>query len=305
MHQRPLPKNVREWHAHFEASYCDLMVCLASDIDMDKTMDALVKFRVFKKMFYFELLKFGRKPGLVTSMDEFDRSMEFAMNARGSLLDCFPAHAGKLKQSLASPVAFLPFIKFFEDPFSDVLGQTIKFDEGDSMIMIKSGSGKEIPTLMHEQLHASARGLPPVFEEGFCRYSLQSKGIDQNDVREMLDNDMEKVRYNFGGIYYPTLLVEMLSQLFGDEKIALAFFRAELADMDRTLKNDAGIGFSELDKPYKENVFRGSVKALAKLVEAFESGLSEQIKDTIRRLAGISNHPPPHDDGKIPMKKAA
>jgi hypothetical protein len=282
-----LPQDLRDWHKHFEASYFNFMCRLVEEnVDIMKAKDALIRFRIFRNVFMQELMKFANKPGLITSLDE-GNYLAMTLDARSRLFGFFPEHEDRLAGIIDVPVSYLPFIKVLEDPAADVLGQTFKLGQK-SFMMVRSGSGREPDTTMHEYLHTVVRGLPVFFEEGFCRHALQSRGIEDSDLKAVGAMQGEELRVNFPGIQYPALMVAMLSQAFGDKEVERAFFSQDLSPIENRLAF-AGLRFTEMDAPHKKNLSREAVEFALKLKKALERHLSKELCSVVETIhAGIS-----------------
>ena len=198
-----------------------------------------------------------------------------------------PAHSAALARGTTAPVAFLPFIKLIEDPYQDVLGQTLKLADSYSFIFVRSGTGKEYQTAAHEHLHAAVRGLPGAFEEGFCRHSLERAGVESGELESFFAHDDQTVRLNLASIGYPHLLVLALSQAFGDKEIESAFFTGDTAPLDEKVKRAAGSSLVELDAHFRDGSLHGAASALAGLRSALGQALSAKVIGFIERLEGI------------------
>lgn len=288
MHHGPLQKKARELFAHYEASYYDFVISLTkAEPVTDELLLNLLKFRIYKNAFYTELLKTSA-PGTVTYLKDGDAFFKTAIDARCGLLDMFPEHAGRLDKAIDAPMAFLPFIKLSEDPFSDILGQTMKLGPERSLIAVRSGTGRELPTAMHENLHAAVRGLPGVFEEGFCRYALQSRGIEPDEMASLASHDDATVRANFGGIFYPNILVNILAQAIGDRKVTGFFFMEGTAGLEEFLRK-AGKSVEDIERPFQRNDHLGAIAVVKDLGSALAEGLSGQLRSVIDRVAAAGS----------------
>ncbi|MEW6721712.1 MAG: hypothetical protein AB1324_00455 [Candidatus Micrarchaeota archaeon] len=285
----PMPKKLKDLFSHYESSYYDIMTRLLEDKpEIEKVECAILKFRVFRKIFYSELVKHAHSPGAVTSLEDSNFAVDTVVEGRVKLLETFHGHADALCPAMDTPAAFLPFIKFYEDFLSDILGQTMKYDDGrQPMVFVKSGSGRELSTFMHESLHASVRGLPPAFEEGFCRHSLQVLGHDQDELGGLLAHDEEVIRANLAGIYYPNILVRMLSEAFGEKAVRDAFFKMDVSKIDARLGMHARTNLAALDLPYLSGSSAGASKSLAGLADSLASGLSAGVREIISRVDSI------------------
>ena len=278
-HHRPLSRELRALFAHYEASYYDFVTSLTkAEPVTDELLADLLKFRVFRNAFYSGLLK-ESGDGLVTYLDEGERYFRMTDDARLGLLDAFPRHADRLVMDV--PIAYLPFIKMSEDPFSEILGQTLKLNDKKNFITVKSGTGKELPTAMHEHLHAAVRGLPGVFEEGFCRHSLQSRGIEPDEMPVLAAHEREMIRANFSGIYYPNLLVNILAQAVGPKQVEDIFFSRDTSELDAFLRRVSGRGLAEMDRAFRQSLPEPAIDIVRTLGEAFGKALSNEMKKVI------------------------
>jgi hypothetical protein len=277
-----LPQDLSDWHKHFEASYFEFMCSLVEEKpDIRKAKEKLIRFRIIRNFFVEELMKFANKPGLITSLDDVNH-LTTAIEARNRLVGFFSEHEERLAGIIDVPVSYLPFIKFLEDPAADVLGQTFKLGPK-SFLMVRSGSGRELDTTMHEYLHTIVRGLPVFFEEGFCRHALQARGVEDSDLKAVEAMDGEELRVNFAGIQYPALMVSMLSQAFGDKEVERAFFSQDLSPIESRLAF-AGLKFSEMDVPHKKNLTRESAEFAAKLKKTLQTHLSKEIIEFVEKI---------------------
>jgi hypothetical protein len=273
----PLPKKLKEWHSHYEAGYFDFVARLSSeDSDGNDVLLALLKFRIFRKAFLSGLAGFTDRPGMVTSLSEGPLCLALAEEASEKLLSAFPGHGAPIERGLLAPAALLPFIKLHEDPFSEILGQTLKLAPERSLVMVRSGSGRELPTLMHERLHASVRNLPGVFEEGFCRYALQSRGLDEDELLLLPGRDRDTIRWNFAPIYYPNLLVAMLSQGVGERKTERSFF-GEDAGALRLMARLSGKEAGELERIFRKGLHAEAASVVMKLRDALRGYLDRGL----------------------------
>lgn len=277
MSHEPLPKKLRDLFDHYEAAYYEFVVCLtaAKPVD-DELLVRLLKFRVMKNAFFNELIRSSR-PGLVSHMPGEEGHFKTALDARVALLDSFPSYGEAMERAAEAPVAYLPLIKVSEDPFSEILGQTMKLKEG-SLISVKTGTGRELPTTMHESLHAAVRGLPGAFEEGFCRHALQSRKMEEDEMAILPTHDPATLRVNLAGIYYPNLLVNILAESAGSGLIERAFFGCDVTELDAFLRRAAGIGMEELDRPFSHNDPDGAARNVEALAKAFGGALSARLK---------------------------
>ncbi|HSB47004.1 MAG TPA: hypothetical protein VLD37_03250 [Candidatus Bilamarchaeum sp.] len=281
-----LPEDLREWHKHFEASYFNFMCTLVEEnVDLKKAKDALIRFRIFRNFFMSELMKFANKPGLITSLDE-GNYLATTLEARERLFGFFPEHSERLSGIIDVPANYLPFIKVLEDPSADVLGQTFKFGPK-SFMMVRSGSGRELDTAMHEYLHTISRGLPVFFEEGFCRHALQSRGVEDSDLKAVQSMEGDELRVNFAGIQYPALMVAMMSEAFGDKSVERAFFQQDLSPIENRLAL-AGLRFAEMDAPHRNNIPAEAAAFAIRLGKALETHLSAELKGFVERLSALA-----------------
>jgi hypothetical protein len=292
MHHEPLPKKLRALFDHYEASYYEFVVSLTKPEPLtEELLLSLMKFRIYKNAFYSALLKHSHD-GLITYIDHGEHHFNIAKQSRMNLLDLFPEHAGQLEKAMEVPAAFLPFIKMAEDPYTEVLGQTLKLDRERSLITIRSGTGKELPTSMHEHLHAAVRGLPGVFEEGFCRYALQSRGIEPDEMIVLAGHDREMIRANFSGIYYPNVLVNILAQAIGPKQVTDIFFSQDAGELDAFLRRMIGKGFAELELPFRANLPDQAITIVKSMGEAFGRGISNEMKRVIDIVAAAGSAGP-------------
>ncbi|MEW6035930.1 MAG: hypothetical protein AB1529_04920 [Candidatus Micrarchaeota archaeon] len=284
----PMAKELKEWYGMYEASYCEFVTNLLSNKPPDeKLVDSLIRFRVFKGIFYSRLLRHGQKSGAVTSLDDPEGFVNLTIMSRMKLLETFPEHAGSLQPVLDNPVAFLPFIRFSEDPTSEILGQTMKFDNKPPMIIIRSGTGRELATTMHEHLHAAVKGLPGAFEEGFCRYSLQAAGHESDEVPHILEYDEAAIRMSFAPIFYPNLLVNVLAQGFGEREVRKAFFKMDTSDIDGDLRVFLGKELAHFDAPFRSGSAADAIGFLDQLVSVLGSDLAGPLRETIGQLGEL------------------
>jgi hypothetical protein len=279
-----LPQDLAEWHGHFEASYFEFMCSLAEENpDMKKAKEKLIRFRIIRNFFIEELMKFAGKPGLITSLDDANH-LTIAVEARGRLAGFFSEHEERLAGIIDVPVCYLPFIKVLEDPTADVLGQTFKIGPK-SFMMVRSGSGRELDTTMHEYLHTIVRGLPVFFEEGFCRHALQVRGVEDSDLKAVEAMDGEGLRVNFAGIQYPALMVGMMAQAFGNKEIERAFFSQDLSQIEKRLAI-AGLKFGEMDDPHRKNLPEEASEFAMKMMKALRTHLSHETAEIVERIHG-------------------
>ncbi len=290
MHHAPLQKKAKGLFDHYEASYYDFVVSLTrAEPVTDELLLNLLKFRIYKNAFYSELLKTSA-PGMVTYLKDGEQFFKTAIDARCGLLELFPEHAGHFDKAIDSPMAFLPFIKLSEDPFSDILGQTMKLGPEHSLIAVKSGTGRELPTAMHENLHAAVRGLPGAFEEGFCRYALQSRGIEPDEMISLHAHEDATIRANFGGIFYPNLLVNILAQALGDRKVTGMFFGED--GLEAFLRK-IGKSMEDVERPFHRNDHLGAIAVVRDLGAALGPSLSAGLKAVIERVAAAGANQTP------------
>ncbi len=281
MHGAAMPARLKERFDHYEAAYYEWVVRLtAPKLEEDPLLISLLRFRVMKSVFFNELIKTSGQ-GLVTHLPGSDGHFRTALDARLTLLDRFPSYQRALENAAEAPVAYLPLIKLSEDPFSEILGQTLKLSADRSLITVKSGTGHELPTTMHETLHAAVRGLPGVFEEGFCRQALQGRGLEEDEMRTLLGHDPATLRANLAGIYYPNLLVNILSEVVGNEQVERAFFTADIASLDAFLDRAAGLGMGDLERPFRTNDHLGAAMNVEALWKAFGNGISARLKAAV------------------------
>jgi hypothetical protein len=285
MHRAPLPEGLRALYGHYEAAYYDFVVGITKPAPSDdEILGNILKFRVFKNAFYSGMARRAAE-GSVAFIEDGERLFSIAAQSRALLLDSFPDHAGVLDKALKAPLAFLPFIRISEDPFGEVLGHTIKTGADSSLITVRSGSGRELPTSMHEHLHAAVRGLPGVFEEGFCRYALQIRGFEESEVLKMPALGAEAVRANFRAIYFPNLLVTMLAQAAGDRKVTEVFFGQDASELDAFLHRACGQGLADMDRAYRQGGADGAIAAVRALAGALGGAVSKQLHGIIDALS--------------------
>ena len=282
----PLPDKLKTAFGRYESRYHSFETGLRSeDKDMDKLYALLLGFRLHKAIFYHELLEFAKQhPGLVTSLDDISPFSELVVDARLTLFEHFPAHTNSLECIASVPVAFLPFIKLSEDPISSAFGYTMKFG-GPPLVIIQTGTGREFATIAHEHLHAVVNGLPHIFEEGFCRYSLYRAGIAETDLGTIFTQEANATRMNFSGVYYPILLVALLSQGFGDPIVEQAFFGCNVSELEKRTRQTIGKTFKEIDDA--AHFIENGARILLALKRTVESSLSDEIKIAVDRVSGV------------------
>ena len=259
-------------HAHYKDRYYNYRAKLESENITESSL-SLTEFRAAKKHFYEKLLAFANKPG-VYSFADGDLFSQLVANARETLHQSFPDHVGCLTGIDVVPMIYLPFINYSENPSFDVMGYAMKLDQDRSIVVVKAGTGAEFLTTLHEYLHTTARGLPSVFEEGFCRYSLQHIGLDQRAFSGVLTYSPAIIRKYFNEIFYPHLLVSLLAEAFSDRNIHSAFFGRDVSDLERGLACAIGTDFAELTVPYDRNPLR---KATIKNVEELSKPVQEDL----------------------------
>jgi hypothetical protein len=254
--------------------------------DEESSRRALETFRSSKNSFYHELFEFANQPGLVSSFDSIDPAADLVAKARAVLLRSFSSYAAQLEPIVHVPVVFLPFINFSENPFIEILGFTTKLDSERSIIVVKSGAGSEFLTTMHEYLHTSVRGLPGVFEEGYCRHSLECLGADKNRLSGVSAFDPDTIKKYFGEIFYPHLLVSLLAGGAGARAVSDAFFCRDFSRIADIVKVSAGRDIQEIDRPFQENSFRKV--ALEKSLGELNKPSDDNFRETMEILLALA-----------------
>lgn len=299
-----LPQKMKDWHKHFEASYYQFMATLLEEKpDIEKAEAALMKFRIYRRIFMAQLLKFANKPGQITAMDDEAHWLATALSARQKLFDAFPAHHDVLLKITDVPVVYLPFIKVLEDPLVEVLGQTFKFGPRSSFTMVRAGSDKELETTAHEYLHTAVRGLHQFFEEGFCRHAMQSRGMEPSDLATVDRMSRDDLIINFAAIQYPALIVAMLSEGLGPKAVETAFFNGDTTALEKRL-SFSGLDFEKLNRPFRDNMGKEAAALASRLGKILEPHISPGLKAVLDRIAPLAGPFPRKEEapdvGKIP-----
>lgn len=278
---QPLNDKLKQWFSMYEASYFNFVTKLACD-STDSAAEALMRFRVFRKIFFYELLDFSKIPGQITSLLPDEKIPTIVESARSTLFRTFPENIGELLAIRDVPITYLPFIKISEDPFSEILGQTLKLDKS-SFIMVRYGSGKEHATTAHEYLHSISRDLEGAFEEGFIRYSLAKAAVDDDELSTFAVKDKDTIRCNLNSIYYPILLVNILSSEYGDSAVTDAFFKGTSALSDAT-RLATGMDMKDLSQPFQSYYPKDALNTLKRLKASLNRSISEKIGSAIERI---------------------